>query len=440
MAPPFPLEGSPPLPMEGALPPDLIGTLFRAGPGLSGGISDPGLGGAGSVGGSNPEGPESRDSGGSGVGADAGAGGRAAPGALHAVELRDGVAVSYATRPSVADEGVFWHAGSLLALPEAGLPLRYDRFLGPEEFGGDLRVPIASHVRRVAADGSRILFSVDDGSWEGGSTDGAGETEFDGDVFLRIGEWDAAGDLQTAQAIALERATWQHDIGVTAGHVVFIESPTQKFRYCVIASSPCPTGGCPGPRAGSGWSSAAETDQPCSGSVSRCVSSPMSWGPGRKVNGPGREREPCTSSWSCSYAAPEPGQPVDHTSFGGRARGHRPEPDRRRDGRARTVAYRWSPAGANDARRPLRRVPEDRRRMRRCGLPIRLLRRDVPDRPVGDGCGEDMDQSRREVSGSCASISSVTRSPRGIPETGVERASRSSCERPTATPTTKAGS
>ena len=174
--------GQPPLPMEGALPPDLEGTLFRVGP------SD---GGAGAL-----------------------------PGALHAVELRDGRAVSYQRRESPADAGVFWHAGALLALPEAGVPAQYTRWLEPQEFAGDLSVPIASHVRRVAADGSRVLFAVDDGVGAGKEDDG---------VFLRLGEWDAGGALRHAQSVALERATWQHDIGVTAGHVVFIESPTSRL-------------------------------------------------------------------------------------------------------------------------------------------------------------------------------------------------------------------
>ena len=153
---------------------------------------------------------------------------------MHAIELRDGRAVSYVSRASSADEGVFWHAGSVLALAETGLPLRYDRFLEPEELGGGLRVPIASHVRRVAADGCRVLFSVDDGSGTGDATGGpadetTGSDGGDRETFLRIGEWDEAGDLRTAMAIGLERATWQHDIGVTERHVVFIESPTRRL-------------------------------------------------------------------------------------------------------------------------------------------------------------------------------------------------------------------
>src|ERR1700729_376406 len=83
-------ETVPPLPMEGSLPPDLQGMLYRVGPGR-------------------------RDGAGS------------ARGALHAVELRDGQAVSYLSVDSPADAGVFWHAGSVLALPEAGLPSQYSR-------------------------------------------------------------------------------------------------------------------------------------------------------------------------------------------------------------------------------------------------------------------------------------------------------------------------
>ena len=144
-------------------------------------------------------------------------------GALHAVEFRDGRAVSYVRQESEADASVFWHGGSVLALPEAGIPSQYSRFLEPEEFAGGLTVPIASHVHRLAADGGRVLFGVDDGAGDGGEVD-------DGEgIFLRIGEWDAAGALRSAQSVELERATWQHDIGVTADHLVFIESPTTRL-------------------------------------------------------------------------------------------------------------------------------------------------------------------------------------------------------------------
>jgi len=166
---------NPLLPVDGVLPPDLQGTLLRIGP--------------------------------------SGAGGADQPGALHAVELRDGTAVSYLTSPSSADANVFWHAGKVLALAETGLPQQFSRLLEPEEFGGGLRVPVASHVRRVAADGSRVLFGVERGTEQA-------------PPYLRIGEWDAAGALTHSRQVDLERATWQHDLAVTERHVVFIESPT----------------------------------------------------------------------------------------------------------------------------------------------------------------------------------------------------------------------
>ncbi|HEX4127259.1 MAG TPA: carotenoid oxygenase family protein, partial [Acidimicrobiales bacterium] len=201
------------LPMTGSLPPDLQGTLFRAGPARPWGSDDPG------------EGDE-----------------RA--GALHAVEIRDGRAVSYVRQESDADATVFWHAGSVLALSESGIPSQYSRLLEPKEFAGGLTVPIASHVHRLAADGGRILFGVDDGAVDGGEiADGGG-------IFLRLGEWDAAGALRSARSVELERATWQHDIGVTTEHVVFLESPTTGLPADHGGSPAVPFGSVPGAE---GW-------------------------------------------------------------------------------------------------------------------------------------------------------------------------------------------
>ena len=116
-------------------------------------------------------------------------------GALHAVEFRDGRAVSYVRQESEAYASVFWHGGSVLALPEAGIPSQYSRFLEPEEFAGGLTVPISSHAHRLAADSGRVLFGVDDGARDGGAID-------DGEgIFLRIGEWDAFGALRSAQSV-----------------------------------------------------------------------------------------------------------------------------------------------------------------------------------------------------------------------------------------------
>ncbi|MGO9854804.1 MAG: carotenoid oxygenase family protein [Acidimicrobiales bacterium] len=211
-----------PLPMEGSLPPDLQGTFFRIGPARF--VTRRGRGE-----------PATDDDGGGGGGRGDHAGGGQRRGALHAVELREGKAVSYLRTDSDADAGVFWHGGSVLALPEAGIPSRYSRLLEREAFDGDLTVPIASHVHRVSSSGGRVLFAVDHGGGVGPRTEG--EVEVDGNrvgegegTFLRIGEWDASGGLRTAQSVELEHGTWQHDIGVTAGHVVFIESPTRRLR------------------------------------------------------------------------------------------------------------------------------------------------------------------------------------------------------------------
>jgi carotenoid cleavage dioxygenase len=208
--------------MEGALPPDLQGTLFRIGPRSPWAqrSAEPvqGVGLAeGSVGGITEAGDPGLDGAGLPIGA------------LHAVEFRDGKAVTYRWSESDADASVFWHAGSVLALPETGLPSQYSRLLEPQEFAGALSVPIASHVHRVASDGTRVLFAVD----ERGQTDSSSLELAEGQpegIWLRIGEWDASGALQRTQAVKLDRATWQHDVAVTSGHVVFIESPTTRLE------------------------------------------------------------------------------------------------------------------------------------------------------------------------------------------------------------------
>ncbi len=138
----------------------------------------------------------------------------------------------------------------MLALPETGLPSQYSRLLEPEAFDGGLSLPIASHVHRIAADGGRVLFSVDDrgGAEETAALDLAGGEP--GGVWLRIGEWDAKGALRGAQAVELERATWQHDLAVTASHVVFVESPTTRLAEADADGQAVPFGWVPG---GEGW-------------------------------------------------------------------------------------------------------------------------------------------------------------------------------------------
>jgi carotenoid cleavage dioxygenase-like enzyme len=176
------------LTVDGVLPPDLQGTLLRIGP--------------------------ADGAGGGGVGGGGGGGGGGAGGILHAIELRDGTAISHLRQESPADANVLWQAGKVLALSESGLPHQYSRLLAPEEFGDGLKVPVASHLHRDAVSGGRVLFGVEPGTEESSA-------------LLRVGEWDSAGGLVSSGVLELERATWQHDLGVTARHLVVIESPTQ---------------------------------------------------------------------------------------------------------------------------------------------------------------------------------------------------------------------
>ncbi len=276
------------LPMDGALPPDLQGTFFRVGPAHPDAVAH--------------QAPSAADTGGSGTGTpttgtDAPPEGvpESAPGALHAVELRDGVAVSYLRCDSPADAGVLWHAGSLLALPEVGLPSRYTRLLEPQQFAGGLSVPIASHVHRVAHDGSRVLFAVDDRSEE---TEG---------VVLRVGEWDAAGALHGAQVLPLDRATWIHDAGVTAGHVVLVESPTTPLPAGPTGPGTVPYAWVPGasirlgivPRGGDGSGARWVVTEPC------LVT---------HVLGASEDDRGALELFVCRYDAPEDGRPVDRSA------------------------------------------------------------------------------------------------------------------------------
>jgi carotenoid cleavage dioxygenase len=254
---------NPPLPMDGVLPPDLQGTLVRVGPGTE------------------------------------------AAGALHAIELRDGAAVSYVTRSSEADANVFWHAGSLLALAETSLPQRFSRALEDEEFDGGLSQPIASHVHRDSVTGGRVLFGVEPGSATSPRV-------------LRVGEWDATGALAHYQGVALERATWQHDIGVTRNHVVFMESPTAYGEDLADDGVPVPYRWTPGAegwvgvldRTGDGTDVRWIRQDPCL--VTHVLGAYDEEGGGGK--GGAGEAGGAIVIYVVRYPVPETGQPFDRAS------------------------------------------------------------------------------------------------------------------------------
>jgi carotenoid cleavage dioxygenase len=65
-------------------------------------------------------------------------------------------------------------------------------------------------------------------------------------TLLRIGEWDAAGALAHHLAVTLERATWQHDLGVTERHLILTESPTEQSSALAELDDPVPFRWVPG--------------------------------------------------------------------------------------------------------------------------------------------------------------------------------------------------
>jgi carotenoid cleavage dioxygenase len=152
-------------------------------------------------------------------------------------------------------------------------------------------------------------------------------------VFLRIGEWDVRGALRHAQAVELERATWQHDIGVTATNVVFIESPTARLAVAPAAGSAdegqaeaerdrhrprVPFGWVPGaegwvgvvPRAGDGSTVRWFRVDPC---LVTHVLGAWDTAPTRGSDGaaPGEDD---IVLYVCRYDAPEAGQAVDRAA------------------------------------------------------------------------------------------------------------------------------
>ena len=188
--------------------------------------------------------------------------------------------------------------------------------------------------------------------------------------------------LRTAQSVELERATWQHDIGVTAEHVVFIESPTTRLPGATGGAA-VPFGWVPGAE---GWVGVVErggdgTDvrwlqlDPCL--VTHVL------GADERADGRSRERR---RRWRrgggivlyvCCYAAPERGQPVDLTSSVVGPAGIGLTPIGGQPGAC------WS-AGASSGDRVERssvderyvEYPTDGRPCEGAAVPVRLLRRD----------------------------------------------------------------
>lgn len=156
-------------------------------------------------------------------------------GMVHAVELRDGAAVGYRnrwvrTRKFAAETGtspprgpaepidgpanthVIHHGGRLLALVESGFPHLLTMGLDTvrvEDFDGMLTSPMTAHPHRDPDTGGLAFFGYD----------------VFGPPYLRYHELDAHGDMVHSTEIDIPRATMQHDFGVTASRVVFLDLP-----------------------------------------------------------------------------------------------------------------------------------------------------------------------------------------------------------------------
>ncbi|MEU8973424.1 carotenoid oxygenase family protein [Streptomyces monashensis] len=155
------------------------------------------------------------------------------PGMLHGIRLRDGRAEWYRNRwvrtreldghPYVrpdaapdlsvtpANTHVIRHAGTVLALCEAGLPYRVTPSLetvGPYDFGGRLTTAMTAHPKEDPVTGELHLF-------------GTGFTP----PYLTYHRVGPEGQLTDSRAIDVPGPTMMHDFAITEHHVVWLDLP-----------------------------------------------------------------------------------------------------------------------------------------------------------------------------------------------------------------------
>jgi carotenoid cleavage dioxygenase len=155
---------------------------------------------------------------------------------LHAIEFRDGAALSYRNRwvrttslqqskglaaaplsPHLSalqgsgNVNVIHHAGRILALGEVGLPYELDRELNTlrqYDFDGALRSSMTAHPKLDPVTGEMLFFGYDLGP-----------------THLRYHRVAADGSLTRTVAITTPRPTMIHDFGVTQTRIVFMDLP-----------------------------------------------------------------------------------------------------------------------------------------------------------------------------------------------------------------------
>ncbi len=174
-------------------------------------------------------------------------------GMLHAVELRDGKAVSYRNRwvrtdgaadalgepriegqpddvfiggSSRANTSVVAHAGRVLALVEVCLPTQVRPDLstvGRHDFGGKLRSAMTAHPKLDPVTGEMHFFGYD----------------ITGPPWLRYHVVDRGGSLVRSEDIDIQGPAMVHDFAITERNVVFFDLPV-VFDLALVGKEPFP--------------------------------------------------------------------------------------------------------------------------------------------------------------------------------------------------------
>ncbi|HUQ06672.1 MAG TPA: carotenoid oxygenase family protein [Kofleriaceae bacterium] len=170
------------LPVEGELPAELEGTFLRNGPNPRDGASPHWLVGSGMV---------------------------------HGIELGGGQARWYRNRyvEGRNNTHVIAHAGRILALVEARLPIELDRELGtigPFDFGGAVDTAFTAHPKLCARTGELHFFGY----------------QF-GPPHITYYVADAAGRVLRRHVVEVEGASYLHDFALTEHHAVFFDTPAR---------------------------------------------------------------------------------------------------------------------------------------------------------------------------------------------------------------------
>jgi carotenoid cleavage oxygenase len=174
-------------------------------------------------------------------------------GMLHAIELRDGKAVSYRNRwvrtdqavqllgenpipgqpedvfpvgSSVANTHVVTHAGKIFALVEVALPTQVRPDLstvGRYDYGGKLRSPMTAHPKVDPVTGEMLFFGYD---------------AF-GPPWLRYHAVSADGELVRSEDIDIRGPSMVHDFAITERNIVFLDLPV-VFDFDLVGKRPFP--------------------------------------------------------------------------------------------------------------------------------------------------------------------------------------------------------